>query len=158
MIPQMVVISTTQTKKFHPTTASPRQGAPRTTECTTSTAFSVPSTCVTCVMQHPHTMLPRMGRWDDLTIYRNPSHLMAYLFPHGGVLEMNNCYQCEDKPKGGGGGGVGDDDVDPLLANIFKVHEDLTHTTDNGAYAVRLFKNGQWEAVIVDDCCCSIYE
>ena len=48
-------------------------------------------------------------------------------------------------------GGVGDDDVDPLLANIFKVHEDLTHTTEHGAYAVRLFKNGQWESIIVDD-------
>ena len=48
-------------------------------------------------------------------------------------------------------GGMGDDDVDPLLRNLFMVHEEGTNTTETGAYAVRLFKNGQWESIIVDD-------
>jgi len=44
-------------------------------------------------------------------------------------------------------GGVGDDSVDPLIDNLFVTKE----TTSTGVYAVRLFKNSQWETVVVDD-------
>ena len=37
--------------------------------------------------------------------------------------------------------------MDPLIANIFVQSQSSTV----GAYAVRLYKNGQWEHVIVDD-------
>ena len=40
-----------------------------------------------------------------------------------------------------------DAEVDPLIANIFVQSQSSTV----GAYAVRLYKNGQWETVIVDD-------
>ena len=44
-------------------------------------------------------------------------------------------------------GGVGDADVDEAVDNLF-----ISKTTSlNGAYAVRLWKNAQWESVIVDD-------
>jgi len=44
-------------------------------------------------------------------------------------------------------GSVGDEEVDPLIDRLFisKARSDL------GAYAVRLYKNSQWELVIVDD-------
>ena len=44
-------------------------------------------------------------------------------------------------------GGVGDDQVDPLINNLFVTKE----TTSTGVYIVRLFKNAQWETVVVDD-------
>merc|ERR1711871_818287 len=42
---------------------------------------------------------------------------------------------------------AGDDGVDPLIDQIFISKE----TSGTGAYAVQFNKNGQWEAVIVDD-------
>jgi hypothetical protein len=44
-------------------------------------------------------------------------------------------------------GGVGDADVDEAVDNIFVSKS----TSMNGAYAVRFWKNAQWETVIVDD-------
>lgn len=44
-------------------------------------------------------------------------------------------------------GGVGDGDVDYLIDRLFITKE----TSDTGAYAVRFYKNSQWETVIVDD-------
>ncbi len=44
-------------------------------------------------------------------------------------------------------GGLGDDSVDPLIDNLF-----VSKTrSEVGAYALRLYKNAQWELVIVDD-------
>ena len=52
-------------------------------------------------------------------------------------------------------GGVGDDDLDDQIANLFvsKIGADgqPKYTSEVGAYAVRLFKNNQWEVVVVDD-------
>ncbi|KAF0687209.1 Aste57867_21065 [Aphanomyces stellatus] len=44
-------------------------------------------------------------------------------------------------------GGVDDGKVDPVIDNLFITKQ----TSLTGAYAVRLFKNSQWETVIVDD-------
>ena len=44
-------------------------------------------------------------------------------------------------------GGVGDDQIDELVDNLF-VTKDTTYT---GMYAVRLYKNAQWETVVLDD-------
>ena len=44
-------------------------------------------------------------------------------------------------------GGVDDDNVDPLIDNLF-ISKSKSKV---GAYAVRLYKNSQWEAIILDD-------
>ncbi|KAA0150485.1 hypothetical protein FNF29_05288 [Cafeteria roenbergensis] len=44
-------------------------------------------------------------------------------------------------------GGVDDGDVDALVANLFVTDQ----TTETGMYAVRFWKNAQWETVVVDD-------
>ncbi|KAF0776280.1 hypothetical protein AaE_000020, partial [Aphanomyces astaci] len=44
-------------------------------------------------------------------------------------------------------GGVDDGKVDPVIDNLFITKQ----TSLTGAYAIRLFKNSQWETVIVDD-------
>jgi hypothetical protein len=44
-------------------------------------------------------------------------------------------------------GGVEDGEVDLLISNLFVTAE----TTETGMYAVRFYKNAQWETVIVDD-------
>ena len=46
-------------------------------------------------------------------------------------------------------GGVDDDEVDPLIADLFCEASELK--TDTGAYGVRLWVNAQWETVVVDD-------
>ena len=52
-------------------------------------------------------------------------------------------------------GGVGDGDVDAQVANLFvsQVGADgqPRYNSDVGVYGIRLFKNNQWEVVIVDD-------
>ncbi|CAK4571432.1 unnamed protein product [Aphanomyces euteiches] len=44
-------------------------------------------------------------------------------------------------------GGLDDGKVDPVIDNLFLTKQ----TSLTGAYAIRLFKNSQWETVIVDD-------
>ena len=43
-------------------------------------------------------------------------------------------------------GGVGDKEIDPLIDFLF-----LNKESKTGAYAIRLWKNSQWEAIVVDD-------
>ena len=52
-------------------------------------------------------------------------------------------------------GGVGDGGVDEQVANLFIGHfaldGDITFHTEVGGYCVRLFKNGLWTPIVIDD-------
>ena len=53
------------------------------------------------------------------------------------------------------GGGVGDDQVETQIAQLFVptigVDGRAYYDSECGVHALRLFKNGQWETIIIDD-------